>query len=152
AFLFGWNPGRAGGGGDPFAAMRFDPGRLAFAEPGEEAPPAPGRGPGREPRAPGWTERVGPAPTPGWESAAASASMRLFEDDLLVGRKEAVDRYYVVAAVAFAGAMGLPECAAPGGPPECATPLLFRLAALDLTLPEFSDKPPELPLLAVRAA
>jgi hypothetical protein len=152
--IFGWNQARLGLEAEPFAGMRFDATRLALGAPDEEAPAAPAAGPGRDPKEPDWTAHFGPPPMASpWESATSTTYMRLFDDDLLPGRAQAVDQYYLTASGGFAGVLGLPAGGAPtGGAPALVMPLIFRLAAVDESLPEYSDKPPDLPLLAVRAA
>ncbi len=149
AAIVGWNPA----GADRFAKLRFDAGRLAFRAADDEAPPAPGRGPGRDPREPDWTTLLGRQPVPAWESAAARVDLLLFEDPTAPGRREAVDRYYLTAGGGFAGLAGLAVAdGTPGGPLGGLTPLVLRVAALQENQTEFRDRPPELALLAVRAA
>ncbi len=133
--------------------MRFDPARLTFETAGDEAPPAPGRGPGRDPRAPDWTSRLGRQPVSPWESTAARVDLALFEDPNAPGRREAIDRWYLTVRDFVRGSIGLPFGEGPpDGPLGAMTPLVLRVAALQEILPEFGDKPPDLALLAVRAA
>jgi tetratricopeptide (TPR) repeat protein len=153
AVIFGWNAARAKTNGDSFAALRFDPRRAAFgasADDEERTSAAPGQGPGRDPREPDWRTHFGKPPEAAWESVAASVYLRLFEDKEEARRRETVDRYYTTAAAGFGGLPATVD--APDGPLGPATAVAFRLGALDETLAEINDKPPELPLLAVRAA
>ena len=149
AAIVGWNPARA----DRFADLRFDPARLTFEAAGDEAPPAPGRGPGRDPQAPDWTSRLGRQPVAPWESTAARVDLLLFEDPNAPGRREAADQGYLSGGGAFAGLIGLPAAdGTPGGPLGRLAPIVLRVAAVQEILPGFRDKPPDLALLAVRAA
>jgi tetratricopeptide (TPR) repeat protein len=142
---------------DPLGGLHFDPLTAAYSDPtsdGLQAPAAaPGVGPGRDPNEPGIGAFIGKPPPSTWESPAASVYLRLFEEGEGGRRAEAVDQYYTTAATGFAGLPGLPAAAgAPTGPMEYATSFLFRMAALDQVLADIDDRPPELPLLAVRAA
>jgi len=153
AVIFGWNATRGKAHGDSFADLRFDTRRAAFGaseDDEERAPAAPGQGPGRDPHEPDWKTPFGKPQEIAWESAAASVYLRLFEDKEEGRRRESVDRYYTTAAAAFGGLPANVEASAgPLGPPAA---VAFRLGALDERLAEINDKPPELPLLAVRAA
>ena len=113
AAVVGWNPARA----DQFAGLRFDPARLVFEAAEDEAPAAPGRGPGRDPRPPDWTSRLGRQPIRSWESTASRVDLALFEDPNAPGRKAAEDRGYLTGGGGFSGLMGLPAAdGTPGGP------------------------------------
>ena len=152
AVTFGRNKARADENPGPFADMRFDRFRTVYRDPtgdADRAPATPGAGPTRDPVEPGVAALFGKPPRTTWESPAASVYLRLFDEGEGGRRPEAVDQWYILAASGFAG---LPAAGAPTGPMESATSLLFRLAALDETLADIDDRPPEWPLLAVRAA
>jgi hypothetical protein len=142
ALVFAWKGGRRRGSAGPPA---LDSRRLAFGAADEERdslPPAPGRGPQRPPQPRGtWERFLRAAPAPAWESDAATMYLRYFED------RARVERGHALAAYA-AGVAGV----AAGGPPAAAEQVVFRLLEAQPFLPGFHTRPPELPLLAVRAA
>ncbi|MBI1917816.1 MAG: hypothetical protein HYS12_24235 [Planctomycetes bacterium] len=156
ALLYGWRGSRASGSRH-FAGLEFNANRLAFGRPDEEdLPPAPGEGPGREPRVrPEWTHRGRPGSAPTWESAAATTFLHAFED-----RARHADRHSFVRAgiTAHVSLAMLP--ALPAGPAATGTAVGFRgLFTSGLgrppLLPELTvrvGRPPALLLLAVRAA
>ncbi|HVS37545.1 MAG TPA: hypothetical protein VMS17_18425 [Gemmataceae bacterium] len=144
AAIVGWNPAR----NDYFPQLRFDPGRLAFGPPDEEAPPAPGRGPGRDPYEPGLLSHLGRPAVPAWESAAAQVEMMLFKDPYTPDQRRANDRVYLTSGGGFAG---LPGLLAGGGAPAGLSAAVRTVAIQDIRT-ELLEKPPDLALLAVRAA
>jgi tetratricopeptide (TPR) repeat protein len=136
ALIYVWRDGgRKDGGKSDF--LWFDPARLAFGPQDEQTraalPAAPGEGPGRPPLpADSWLRFLRPAAPQTWESPAAAMYLRRFED----GARGMLRARY-------AGLTGLPA-QFPGA--------LLRLAG-EASVPGAIDAlPPELPLLAVRAA
>jgi hypothetical protein len=130
----------------------FDADRLAFGPVGKDGqsalPAAPGKGPGRGPRRTPWWEHAGrPAPQPAWESAAASVLLRLFEDAAPAQRKKAGSQTWGGYAAALAGL-----AAGPADPLAVSGVLGLRLRYAPLFLAGAGERPPALPLLAVRAA
>jgi tetratricopeptide (TPR) repeat protein len=128
----------------------FDAGRLAFSDPGDDdagpAPAAPARGPERGPREPGWGTALSRTRQPAWESAAAAVYLRLFEDitKTPATRQEIWNKHWAaIGAGAVAGAALLPDYAGTS---------MVRLFGLDNAVRVFDELPPDLPLLAVRAA
>ncbi len=126
----------------------FNPEHLAFGPVGkdEEAalPAAPGKGPGRGPRRPAWWEHTGrPEPLPAWESAAANVFLRLYEEAAPVQRDESLRKSWGGYET---GLVGL--AAQPVGPLAASGTICYY----PLFLPGIGERPPALPLLAVRAA
>jgi hypothetical protein len=151
AFLYGWNEGRARGEPSPdaFAALRFDPERLAFdpAAAVHDLPAAPGEGPGRGPRPRDFlSSYLEPAPRATWESPAATFLLHHFED--LASAQQREDRKRDLGGFAA----GLAGIAAPSARPAgVPTDVLIRLRAMPLFFAD-SERLPALPLLTVRAA
>jgi hypothetical protein len=147
ALLFGWKRGNRM---LPAGVPAFDADRLAFAPSGppEEwmIPPAPEGGPGREPRpADIWSRFENPVPPPSWETGAARALLRYFEDSMPRRGQERGAR----CAGWAAALVGLP--AAPGSL-ENAGRVLAQLELAPLAPADLYQQPPAVPLLAVRAA
>jgi hypothetical protein len=164
AVIFGWNQARPPGG---FRSLTFDADRLAFGPADErsqrELPSAPGEGPKRPPPAPFWARLQSPSPQPSWESSAATVYLHYFHDTEAREQQQQLSRSLRAFA---AGLAGLPAQRA--GATLVALPLfssrhLLRAVAdpsspflaRDQLGPFFrhlADRPPTLPLLAVRAA
>jgi hypothetical protein len=163
AVLFGWAPARPPGG---FAPLAFDADRLAFGPQDERAerelPPAPPEGPADLAPRQGLAGRLrGPPAPPAWETAAATVYLHYFGDSY-PGQH---GRRLRASLGAFAASLaGLP--AAPAALPTAAlevftsnhllwprSPAAFVQAEqLGPYFRHLLERPPALPLLAVRAA
>jgi hypothetical protein len=148
ALIYGWNEGRGEPATDPFAALRFDPERLAFGTADEQdLRAAPGEGPSRGPRPRDLlASYLEPAPRLTWESSAATVLLHHFEDLAPAQRQKDQARDWGGFASGLAGVAAPP--ARPAGVP---VDILIRLRAA----PQFfadSERLPALPLLTVRAA
>jgi hypothetical protein len=166
--IVGWNESRPAGG---FAQLAFDPDRLAFGPPLEQAlqvlPAAPDQGPEQLPGPPGWLDRLAPqaqAPS-AWESAAATAYLYFFNDPAVGQRQRqqqwrnsSLPRY----AASLTGLSALPTAALQTAFqltssrqlifPENAAPQFLVRDQLGPYFAHLADRPSALPLLAVRAA
>jgi hypothetical protein len=145
AVLFGWRQSKRPTTSLALADRIFDADELAFGRQGKEEvwalPPAPGEGPGRGPHRPRWWEHDGkPNSLPAWEHAAANVYLRLFEDAAAAQRQEALKRGWNAYA---AGLTALP--AQTNSPLSIALGMVFRFP------PGLGERPPALPLLAIRA-
>jgi hypothetical protein len=130
-------------------SLRFEAQRLAFSRTDEEAlPPAPGEGPPHLDTARPWWGLM-PASLSGssWEAPAAAVYLRLFDDSAADHLRQ--QRVPVLARHA-AGLAALP--ALPAGTAATAVAVAGRLTLGDFFLPDLFERPPALPLLAVRAA
>ncbi len=139
ALVFGWTGGRDKGA---FGRLRFDPRRLAFDPRGAERqlPTAPGEGLLRAPKPRGyWDQFLQPATAVAWESHAATMYLRLFDDRVVPQQRQAVASY-------AAGLAGLT------GGSTLPVQVITRLVNAEPFLPGLHWRPPELCLLAVRAA
>jgi hypothetical protein len=164
ALIVGWNEARPAGA---FRAVAFDADRLAFGPEGPSAgarlPAAPTQGPAMLPPRRDWWERLVRQPAaPTWESAAATMYLHYFDDSEAGQRR----RQLRTAVAGYAASLaGLP--AVPLAWPQ----MSFQLVASQHVLfpprgaPTFVvrdqlgpfygslvERPPALPLLAVRAA
>jgi hypothetical protein len=149
AMVYEWNEGRGEPSGDPFAALRFDPERLAFGlgEAEQEWPAAPGQGPGRDPQVRDLrTALVEPAPHPTWESPAATLLLHHFKDTAKARHEKEWARGWTGFAPGLAGI-----AAAPAKPAGAPADVLMRLRNAPLFFAD-SEQLPALPLLTVRAA
>jgi hypothetical protein len=149
ALFFGWKEAHPP---SSFAPLAFDPDRLAYGPQGEkeqlELPPAPVRGPGRGPKANDfWTRFAEPAAPSSWESDAATIYLHHFDG---LNARQAQPRLLRSLARYLSGLVGL--LAWPADPHSVAVPIAFRLAYQPLFLADAAERPPALPLLAVRAA
>ncbi len=139
-FVFRDGGTRDGGKSDQ---LWFDPARLAFGPQDEQAraalPAAPGQGPSRPPApAGGWGWFRAPAP-PTWEADAAALYLLDFEATAAAQARERGSELWARHAAGLAGLAAGPDA-------------LFRLASQLPSPPGLNDRPPALPLLAVRAA
>ncbi len=149
ALIYGWKEGKEA---DRLAKERFDADRLAFGPVGEgEAsplPPAPGSGPGRAPRPPRpWEHRGRPAPLPAWESAAANVFLRRYGEGApaqLEGIRVRGSSAYAAALVGLLTQQARPLAGWTG------VGLAHGLSSVFVA--SMAERPPELPLLTVRAA
>ena len=163
ALIVGWNEARPAEG---FAPLAFDPARLAFGPQDDtarhKAPAAPNDGPAQlPPRRTFWDRLTSPPAAPTWESAAATMYLHYF-DDIEAGQRQ---RQWQTAMGGFAASLaGVP--AQPSALPQ----VVFQLVAsrellVEEDAPRFLvreqlgpffaqlvERPPDLPLLAVRAA
>jgi hypothetical protein len=165
SLIVGWNEARPPGG---FAALAFDPDRLAFGPQNErenrEAPAAPERGPDSLPERRNIVDRLisSPPPPPTWESAAAIIYGNYYIDSPEDSRRRQLRDSW---SLFVGGLTGLP--ALPGGLPQAGAQLYsarnmpFRrdVTLKQLTLEELGpyfarsvERSPALPLLVVRAA
>jgi hypothetical protein len=163
ALIAGWNAGRPPGA---FAALAFDPERVAFgpqdARAEQELPAAPERGPERlPPRRDFWARLAGSPPLPSWESAAATMYLHFFHDSLAWQDEQQRQSSMSAFAVSLAGLPALASAV-----PQAALQLVASRDVLfpradntflvrDRLGPFFAhivDRSPALPLLAVRAA
>jgi hypothetical protein len=163
ALIVGWNEARPAGG---FAQLAFDPARLAFGPQDNtaqhEAPAAPGAGPAQLP-APRtfWDRLAGPPAAPTWESTAATMYLHYF-NDIEAGQRR---RQWRTAMVRYAASLaGVP--AQPSALPQVVfqlvasrellveedTPRFLVREQLGPFFAQLVERPPDLPLLAVRAA
>lgn len=147
--FFGCKEGRPP---DSFAQLAFDPNRLAYGPQGEQQrrqlPPAPERGPRRGPRANDFWTRFAESSAPSsWESEAAMIYIRSFEDE---NARQAQARLLHSQSRYLAGLIGL--IASPADPHSLSVPTAFLLLFQPLFLADASERAPDLPLLAVRAA
>jgi hypothetical protein len=143
---FAWREGA----GEGTWRLRFDAARVAYGtgEASEELPPAPERGPARPPqRAAWWAGFVEPAPTRAWEADAAAVYLRRFNNQEGLQQQQSRARYLGGYA---AGLAGLPALASE--PWASSTELLVRMIDFRPFLAGMEERPPELPLLTVRAA
>jgi hypothetical protein len=164
AVIFGWNAARPQGG---FASLAFDADRLAFGPPNEETrlqlPAAPGRGVDRmPPRADFWSRLLHPVPPQTWESAAATAYLHYFDDSEAFQHQRDMRSALMAYAASLTGLPALPS-AAPWAalqvfssrnvlfPREDVSTFLVR-DQLGPFFAHLTERPPALPLLAVRAA
>jgi hypothetical protein len=164
AVIFGWNQARPP---DGFRSLAFDADRLAFGPADErsqrELPSAPGGGPKRPPPAPFWDRLQRPSSPPSWESSAATVYLHYFHDTEARQQQQQLSRSLRAFA---AGLVGLPAQRAGAtlvALQLCSSRHLLRAVA-DQSSPFLSrdqlgpffrhlaDRPPALPLLAVRAA
>jgi hypothetical protein len=164
AVIAGWNEARPPGG---FAPLAFNTERLALGPQDEQTrrglPPAPEQGPVHLPaRRDLWGRLALPAAPPSWESAAATAYLRYFDDNdarrLQQQGRASLSRY-------AASLTGLPA------QPASVLQAAFQLASSHKYLSQFNaprsflvreqlgpffahlvERSPALPLLAVRAA
>jgi tetratricopeptide (TPR) repeat protein len=149
ALIYGWKQGN-----EPERPMpeRFDAERLAFGPEGEASPlpPAPGRGPGRGAHPEPWISPPQSRPLPAWESSAATVYLGLYSESAPV--HHAAGKAQGLGTLA-AGMLGV--AAAPAGIPATAAGIVLRHPQ-SRTFPLFvggaAERPPALPLLAVRAA
>jgi hypothetical protein len=151
ALIYGWRQGK-----DPerLAQQRLDANRLAFSPAGEgedsPLPPAPGRGPGRGPRPQPWVHSGKARPLPAWESPAATVYLRLYQEEAPAHHDEGKARGLGTLAAEMVGLT-----AAPTGVPATVMDVVLRHPR-SRTFPLFvggaAARPPELPLLAIRAA
>jgi tetratricopeptide (TPR) repeat protein len=164
AVIFGWNEARPPGG---FKSLAFDPDRLAFgpadARSRGELPAAPDQGPDRlKPPADFQARLRRRASPPTWESSAATLYLHYFHDSEARQQQRRLARSLGVCAASLAG---LPAQGAGATlvalqlfssrhlllPTDGSSTFLVR----DQLGPFFRhlvDRPPALPLLAVRAA
>jgi hypothetical protein len=145
ALILGWNDR---GRNLPTDVPVFDADRLAFvaAKPGEESmlPPAPSRGPQRDPRGTDfWSHFAGPVPAPSWESAAAAVLLRYFEGRIPRQHQENTMHWQLTL-------IGQPMLSADG--PGGVLRLAVAFNQTPFTPGGLSQQPPALPLLAIRAA
>jgi hypothetical protein len=162
ALIAGWNQARPSWS---FASLAFDPERLAFgpeeAKSPSRAPRAPDRGPAQLSQRRDWRERLVRAPAvPAWESAAATTYLYYFQNNEVVQQ----ERQKFVSLSGFAASLsGLP--AQPPALIQTAAQVFSarKLLFPDDTGPQFREdlgpffaslveRPPALPLLAIRAA
>jgi hypothetical protein len=143
AVIFAWQ----GAPLAPPASLAFNAERAAFVRPKEAiAPPPPDEVPTlAEPR-PWWQRYLHGYPESTWEAEAAAVYLRLFEDGEPSQFRKQRER---VLARHAAGLAGLP--ASSGGIPSIVA-LTMRMIFADLFVPDLLERPPALPLLAVRAA
>jgi hypothetical protein len=151
AVLFGWRDAARGPKKDAFAALRFNPERLAFrsAAGAEEHPlrSAPAQGPGRPPRLRHlWEQPFRPEPPPPWESSAATVLLQVFSDREFMDAERAIPYWWSVLGTAMTGLS-----AQPGQGTALALTLWMRAREPELFAPPY-PRSPALPLLAVRAA
>jgi hypothetical protein len=165
ALIVGWNEARPPG---TFAPLAFDADRFAFG-PQEDAPrwtvpAAPPHGPEHLPQRRGFWDRLArPAATPSWESAAATVYLDYFQESEAAQRQQ---QWRLLGSSYAASVAGL--AAQPAAVPQ----VLFQVVSAGdlLLLPEDAEpqflvrdqlgpffapmveRPPGLPLLAVRAA
>jgi hypothetical protein len=165
ALIVGWNEARKAG---EFDRLAFDPDGLAFGASLDQAlPTAPDQGPGQLPGPEGWLDQLVPkavAPAP-WESAAATVYLYLFNDPEVAKRQRnqhwrnsSLPKY----AASLAGLPALPQAALSTAFqltssrrllfPEDASPRFLSRGELGPYFAHLVDRPPALPLLAVRAA
>jgi hypothetical protein len=164
ALIAGWNEARPPGG---FARLAFDPDGLAFgrqdAHAQHELPAAPRYGPEQlPPRREFWGRVTDPPPPPAWESAAATVYLRYFDESETRQSREQLVRSLSTCATSLAGLPARPS-AVWGAALQVSTShhlLLLHDAAPRFLVrrqlgPYFAalvERPPALPLLAVRAA
>jgi tetratricopeptide (TPR) repeat protein len=160
--VFGWRDPTAARAADPFAALRLDLARRAFRPRPEERAPAAGLGRFPGPRR-GWDVFVTPAPPRPIERDEAAAYLVLFD---ALGPRYATGHatlWHSVVASGLVGMGGPAEGTVPGSAvlavrlglasrpgPAPAGRLAYQLAAA--LVAHQDDGPPELPLLAIRAA
>jgi hypothetical protein len=164
AVIFGWNPARPKGG---FAGLAFDADRLAFGPPDDETrrqlPAAPSRGVDRLPPRPDfWSRLIHPAPPPTWESAAATVYLHYYDDSEAAQHQRDLRSSWMAYAAGLTGLPALPS-AAPWTAlqivsshnvlfPRADTPTFLLRDQLGPFFAHLTERPPALPLLAVRAA
>jgi hypothetical protein len=164
ALAVGWNEARPPGG---FAALAFDPDRLAFGRQDtaaqHELPAAPKHGPDHLPaRRDFWGRLACPPPPPSWESAAATVYLRSFDEGEAAQRRQQLLCSLSTCAASWAGLPARPSAVC-GVALQLVTShhLLFpREPAATVLVPDqigpffaaLVERPPALPLLAVRAA
>jgi hypothetical protein len=164
AVIAGWNQAPPAGG---FAPLAFDADRLAFgrqdAPAHRELPSVPKGAPDHlPPRRDFWARLAGPPPPPSWESAAATVYLRYFDESEAPQRQQQLVCSLNAYAASLAGLSAQP-CALTGVAHQLVTShqLLFPHDAAPTFLvanqlgPFFAalvERPPALPLLAVRAA
>lgn len=164
ALLVGWNDGLPPANSSPLA---FDEDRLAFGPSDRSSlrqlPVAPNEGPQQLPeRRDGWPRLDRSSPRVSWESAAAGTFLHYFH----VSEPDQRRRQLRVSLAAFAGSLaGLPSqpCTGPLAAfqvvssrrlllPHSAGPSFLVRDQLGPYFRHLVDRPPALPLLAVRAA
>jgi hypothetical protein len=164
ALIAGWNEARPAGG---FGPLALDAERLAFGPQDERArrelPAVPARGPGHLPPPRDlWTRLASPAPQAAWESAAATTYLHYFDDtagpqsnrQLIASlNRSAASLVGLPALRAAVPLVALQVCSSPNVlcPPDGAPALLTR-EHLGPYFSDLAERPPALPLLAVRAA
>jgi hypothetical protein len=164
AVLFGWNQARPAGG---FGPLTFDADRLAFGPAGErsksELPPAPDWGPERLPSAADlWDHLRRPSPVSVWESSAATVYLHYFHDSEARQQHQRLVRSLSACAVSLAGLPAQHAGATLAAfqlfssrqllwPVDRSSTFLVR-DQLGPFFRHLADRPPALPLLAVRAA
>jgi hypothetical protein len=164
AVIFGWNPARPPGG---FSQLAFDADRLAFGPQDEEArrqlPAAPSRGVDRLPSRPDFRSQLfHPTPPPAWESAAATVYLHYFDDSIASQQKREMHSSLTIYAASLTGLPALPS-AAPWSAlqvfssrnvlfPQADAPTFVVRDQLGPFFAHLTERPPALPLLAVRAA
>jgi tetratricopeptide (TPR) repeat protein len=165
ALIVGWNEARMAGG---FDRLAFDADRLAFGPSLERTlPTAPDKGPEELPGPASWVERLAPRssiPT-AWESAASTAYLYYFNDPEVAQRQRnqqwrsaSLPKY----AASLAGSCAFQPAVLPTAFqltssrrlifPEDLAPRFLSRGELGPYFAHLVDRPPALPLLAVRAA
>jgi tetratricopeptide (TPR) repeat protein len=137
-------------GGRPDAPTgRFDAARLAFGPADERlAPEAPSTGPRREPHATVLERFLQKPERPTWDSGAAAVYLKLFAEKARQELPQVQHQYFS----AVGGGTVAATIHYPTGPLDFAVTVPQRLNHLDAVLEVYYEHPPELPLLAVRAA
>jgi tetratricopeptide (TPR) repeat protein len=165
ALIVGWNEARAPGG---FAPLAFDADRLVFGPQddgaGRAAPAAPVRGPAQVPPPRDLQARlIRPAAQAAWESAAATVYLHYFNDSEAAQRKRQWRSSWGGYAASVAGLSARPA-AVPQVAfefmasrnllhlPQDAEPQFLVREQLGPFFAPLVDRPPALPLLAIRAA
>jgi hypothetical protein len=164
ALIAGWNAARPEGA---FAPLAFDADRLAFgaqdARAQQELPAAPEEGPEHlPPRRDFWARFIRPPAPSSWESAAATLYLRWFDEGEAGQREQQLHGLLRGFAASLAGLAAVPSTA-PAAALQLTTSrhLLWPRDSADTFLvrnqlgPFFValvERPPALPLLAVRAA
>jgi hypothetical protein len=162
--IAGWNEARPPGA---FAPLAFNPERLAYGSQDERARldlgPAPMQGPEHlPPRRDWWARLARPPAVSSWESAAATMYLHYFDDSAAAQDRRQRREALGACAASLAGLPALPaalpqvlfELASSHQvlfPPRARQAFIVR-EQLGPFFAELAQRPPALPLLAVRAA
>jgi hypothetical protein len=144
AVVVGWK----GADNRPSGALAFDANRAAFVRQEEAVPAPPADSMPRLPEARSWWQRyLWGTPESTWEADAAAVYLQLFEERAPMQFRQQRRRVLARHAAALAG---LPALSAGGVPPSVA--VTMRLVFDDVFLSDLVERPPALPIVAVRAA